>query len=91
MFGGCIAAIPFRTEPDEECRMSSLRLIIAALAVTVCAGTALAQGTPQQRAACRGDAARFCKGIQDTGAIHGCLQSNYSRISERCRKVLNGA
>jgi hypothetical protein len=70
--------------------MSSLRLGLAAIAVVTFAGAALAQGTPQQRAACRGDVARFCKGMQDTGAIHGCLQSNSSRISERCRRVLAG-
>jgi len=69
--------------------MSALRLTIA-LAVVTFATAALAQGTPQQRAACRGDAARFCKGMNDTGAIQGCLQSNYSRISARCQKVLSG-
>lgn len=69
--------------------MSILRLTIA-LAFVAFSGAALAQGTPQQRAACRADVARFCKGMNDTGAIHGCLQSNSSRISERCRKVLAG-
>jgi hypothetical protein len=61
-----------------------------ALAALTFASAALAQGTPQQRAACRGDAARFCKGMNDAGAIQGCLQSNYSRISARCQKVLSG-
>lgn len=70
--------------------MTSLRLSLAAIALVTFASAALAQGTPQQRAACRGDVSRFCKGMQDTGAIHGCLQSNYSRISARCQKVLSG-
>ena len=69
--------------------MSILRVTIAFIFVAF-SGTAFAQGTPQQRAACRGDVARFCKGMNDTGAIHGCLQSNSSKISERCRKVLAG-
>ena len=69
--------------------MSALRLTIA-LAFVATATAAFAQGTPQQRAACRGDVSRFCKGMQDTGAIHSCLQSNYSRISARCQKVLSG-
>jgi len=69
--------------------MLSLRLTTVALAVAAFAGTALAQGTPQQRAACRGDAARYCKGMEE-GAIQGCLQSNYSKISARCQKVLSG-
>ena len=69
--------------------MTALRLTIA-LAFVASASAAFAQGTPQQRAACRGDVARFCKGMDDTGAIHGCLQSNYSKISARCQKVISG-
>ena len=69
--------------------MTILRLIIV-LAAVAFAGAAFAQGTPQQRAACRGDVARLCKGINDTGAIHGCLQSNFSRLSARCQKVVSG-
>jgi hypothetical protein len=69
--------------------MSVLRLTIALVFVAF-AGAAFAQGTPQQRAACRGDVGRFCKGMNDTNAIHGCLQSNRSRISARCRQVLDG-
>ena len=69
--------------------MSVLRLTIVLASVSF-AGAAFAQGTPQQRAACRGDVVRFCKGIEGTDAIHGCLQSNFSRISQRCQKVLSG-
>jgi hypothetical protein len=69
--------------------MSTLRFTIA-FALVAFAGAAFAQGTPQQRAACRGDVVRFCKGIEGPDAIHSCLQSKYSQISERCRKVLAG-
>ncbi len=69
--------------------MPLLRLSIAALAIAAVTAPALAQGTPQQRAACRGDAARYCKGMEE-GSIQGCLQSNYSKISARCQKVLSG-
>jgi hypothetical protein len=69
--------------------MSALRLTIA-LAFIATAGAAFAQGTPQQRAACRSDVVRFCKGMSDTGAIHGCLQQHYSRLHPRCQKVLSG-
>ena len=69
--------------------MSALRFAIA-LSFVALAGVAYAQGTPQQRAACRGDVARFCKGMDDTGAIHGCLQSNRAKISARCRAVIDG-
>ena len=70
--------------------MSALRFAFT-LSFVALAGAAYAQGTPQQRAACRSDVVRFCKGMgEDTGAIHGCLQSNYSKISPRCQKVISG-
>ena len=69
--------------------MSMLRLTVA-LALVSFTGAAFAQGTPQQRAACRGDVVRFCKGKEGVDAIHSCLQSNYSKISARCQKVLSG-
>jgi hypothetical protein len=69
--------------------MTALRLTIV-LAAVAFAGAAFAQGTPQQRAACRGDVARLCKGMNDTGAIHGCLQSNYSKLRPACQKVISG-
>jgi hypothetical protein len=64
------------------------RLIVAALAVTV-SSAAFAQGTPQQRAACRPDVAKFCKGKgEDPGVLLSCLESNKDKISEKCRKVI---
>lgn len=70
--------------------MSALRLTIALAFVALIGADALAQGTPQQRSACRGDVSRFCRGMEDTGAIHGCLQSNYSKLRPACQKVLSG-
>ena len=70
--------------------MSNRCLALASLIVVALVGTANAQGTTQQRAACRGDVARFCKGINDPGTIYSCLQQNSSRISRRCRDVING-
>ena len=50
---------------------------------------ALAQGTPQQRAACRPDVAKFCKGKgDDPGVLLTCLEDNKDKISEKCRKVI---
>jgi hypothetical protein len=52
-------------------------------------GFAFAQGTPQQRAACRPDVAKFCKGKgEDPGVLLTCLESNKDKISEKCRKVI---
>jgi hypothetical protein len=67
------------------------RLTAAALAVLV-SGAALAQGTPQQRAACRPDVAKFCKGKgEDPGVLLSCLESNKDKISEKCRIVISAA
>ena len=64
------------------------RLTAAALAVLV-SGAALAQGTPQQRAACRPDVAKFCKGKgEDPGVLLSCLEANKDKISEKCQKVI---
>jgi len=50
---------------------------------------ALAQGTPQQRAACRPDVVKFCKGKgDDPGVLLTCLEDNKDKISEKCRKVI---
>src|SRR5262245_50377686 len=64
------------------------RLIAAAVALLV-AHAAYAQGTPQQRAACRPDVAKFCKGKgEDPGVLLQCLEDNKDKISEKCRKVI---
>jgi hypothetical protein len=69
--------------------MSMLRLNVAALALSLSCGIALAQGTPQQRAACRPDVAKFCKGKgEDPGVLLTCLEDNKDKISEKCRKVI---
>jgi len=70
--------------------MTFFRLSLAALVLAASSAAVMAQGTPQQRAACRGDVVRHCKGMEDSGQIHGCLQSNYAKISDRCKKVLSG-
>jgi len=50
---------------------------------------ALAQGTPQQRAACRPDVVKFCKGKgEDPGVLLSCLEDNKDKISDKCRKVI---
>ena len=69
--------------------MSLLRLSAVAIAVSVFGASAFAQGTPQQRAACRPDVTKFCKGKgEDPGVILECLEANKDKISERCRKVI---
>ena len=65
------------------------RLMLTAVLVATPAAPLFAQGTPQQRAACRPDVVKFCKGKnEDPGVILTCLQDNKAKISERCRKVI---
>ena len=69
--------------------MSFARLSLIGLALLVSSSAAFAQGTPQQRAACRPDVAKFCKGLgDDPGLILDCLEKNKDKIGERCQKVI---
>jgi hypothetical protein len=69
----------------------SLRLNLIVIAVSILPGCAFAQGTPQQRAACRPDVAKFCKGLgDDPGVLLNCLEQNREKISEKCQKVIDG-
>lgn len=64
------------------------RLIAAAVTLLV-STAAFAQGTPQQRAACRPDVAKFCKGKgEDPGVLLQCLEDNKDKISPKCRAVI---
>ena len=66
-----------------------LRFNFVALALSLSCTLAFAQGTPQQRAACRPDVAKFCKGKgEDPGVLLTCLEDNKDKISEKCRKVI---
>ena len=69
--------------------MSLVRLTLVLLAVAAMSANAFAQGTPQQRAACRADVAKFCKGKgDDPGVILTCLEDNRDKLAERCQKVI---
>jgi hypothetical protein len=69
--------------------MPFARLSLIALALLAAGAAALAQGTPQQRAACRADVAKFCKGLgDDPGLILDCLEKNKDKIAEKCQKVI---
>lgn len=69
--------------------MSLRCLNLAVIAIALLPAGALAQGTPQQRAACRPDVVKFCKGKgEDPGVLLGCLEDNKDKISDKCRKVI---
>jgi hypothetical protein len=49
----------------------------------------MAQGTPQERAACGPDVHKFCESaLPDTMRVLACLQANRARISSACNRVL---
>jgi hypothetical protein len=52
---------------------------------------ALAQDfTAEQRAACRGDYNKFCKGTMPGGGrVLACLSRQYGALSETCKKVVD--
>ncbi|HMN73857.1 MAG TPA: hypothetical protein PKA55_18500 [Rhodoblastus sp.] len=61
-------------------------IALACLLPTVAALPAQAQGTPEQRAACEGDAFKFCgKDIPDPVKIEACLRTHLPEISPACR------
>jgi hypothetical protein len=52
---------------------------------------AAAQGTPQQRAACEGDAMRLCsEHVPDVNRITACMSRNRRLLSPACRAVFDG-
>ena len=66
-----------------------VRFSLIAVLVSAPLSLAFAQGTPQQRSACRPDVVKFCKGKgEDPGILLGCLEENKDKISEKCRKVI---
>ena len=66
-----------------------LRKILIALVLFVSAPAMAQDLTAEQRAACKGDYAKFCKGITPGGGrIIVCLAKQNDNLSEACRKVL---
>jgi hypothetical protein len=50
---------------------------------------AAAQGTPEQRAACEGDAMRLCGQYSDVNQIKTCMQRQRAHVSPRCRAAMS--
>jgi hypothetical protein len=47
------------------------------------------QGTPEERAACAPDVQKYCEtALPDTMRVLACLQSNRTKISVACNRVL---
>jgi hypothetical protein len=61
--------------------------VILSLSATYAAARYENEGTPEQRAACRPDVLRHCRGIHENHAIEQCLRSNISELRPACRHV----
>jgi hypothetical protein len=62
-----------------------------ALVLLLAAGPAFAQQqpSPEERAACRGDAVRYCSShAGNQQAIRQCLAANKARLSTACQRVV---
>ncbi len=71
--------------------MRSLLWIAIPLALVVSA-PASAQGTSEERSACKNDAFRFCDDdIPDAIAVEKCLRAHMSALSAGCRQEFGGA
>jgi hypothetical protein len=62
-----------------------------ALMATLAPLPAAAQGTPEQRAACEGDAMRLCSAhVPDVQKVTSCMSRNRRNLSAGCRAVFDG-
>src|SRR5262249_34237926 len=82
-------------EPTAEATMVRQLLVSTLLLIVLPAGASAQQGhmgTPEQQRACRSDAQRHCRGMQNQGdyAIADCLRTNMQRLSSACRRVIQG-
>jgi Cysteine rich repeat len=70
--------------------MPRIAMITLALILSATATGAFAQsGTPQEQAACRHDATRFCRAVlKDESRVSACLEAHKDQLSRRCREVL---
>jgi hypothetical protein len=69
------------------------RVSLAVALVVASLGTAAPQDfTAAQRAACKGDYDKFCKGtFPGGGRVLACLNKQYGQLSDACKKVVTEA
>jgi hypothetical protein len=82
-----------RMDRQHRRSITSVAALLAfALMASFAASPATAQGTPEQRAACEGDAMRLCGNhAPDVQRITACMHAKRSQLSPRCRAVFGGA
>ena len=68
------------------------RFVLIAFALVLAGSAAMAQPTPDQRAACEQDAYRLCQEqIPDEQKVRRCLARQKSRLSPACRSAFKGS
>jgi hypothetical protein len=67
------------------------KILFAGFLTFVASAPALAQDfAPEQRAACKGDYEKFCRGTRPGGGrVLACLSKQYGGLSETCKKVVD--
>jgi hypothetical protein len=76
----------------ETSRLIGIVSSVLTLATIVSTVPAFAEGTPEQRAACMGDAFRFCRDdIPNVGKIEACLLQNRERLHPGCQAQFDNA
>jgi hypothetical protein len=88
MSNGCRAAMEARGIPVSKIRTVLIgTAVLATLVTTSSAG--FAQGTPEQRSACMGDAFKFCAAeIPNVPKITACMRANASKLSPACKAAV---
>jgi hypothetical protein len=66
----------------------SITAMAALVGLALTSPPAAAQGTPEQRAACEGDAMRLCSEYQGVDQIKSCMQRQRAHVSARCRAAM---
>jgi Cysteine rich repeat len=67
-----------------------LRLSLLALTLSFAVPAMAQDFTPAQRAACKSDYDANCKGtLPGGGRVLACLQKNYAKLSDPCKKVVD--
>jgi hypothetical protein len=66
------------------------RKLVMVVLLSAVSSAVLAQGTSEQKAACRPDVRRFCHAIKEGGDFYGCLLQNRAKLKPACRAVLEG-
>lgn len=65
--------------------LSAGMLILTSLSPAVCQNF-----TAEQRAACKGDYDKYCKGTMPGGGrVIACLNKQYAQLTEACKKVVD--